>query len=262
MALEGTVDPTIDPSVSAVEPPAAPVAGTPHPDKLKWDTERSGFIRDLQKERQRGQTFEQQLATAKAEVESERRRVQALAGVATKSQDETDIDEVKKRFGTLFPHLAELTAEDVRALRETQSQVTRLRDSEQRMWQDKAVQMVEMVEAAIVKDIGGDLSQRQKDAIRAGYVQAANDPDFLERHTRGDKKLPEEFAKQWIEDWFEPARRKITQQQLSQQRRVPGARDRSVPGSTTPKIDVKDDNAVADLLAQGYRERNGGFGRK
>lgn len=261
MAEEGVVvDPVVPPVDPATPPPPAP--GTPHPEKAKWDSERQGFLKDLQKERQQRQAYEAQIQKQTADLDAERRRVAALAGVNIPTAEDAETEQVKKRFGALFPHLADLTAEDVKALREMKTDASGLRDASRTIWEDKARHMVSAVETAVAKDLGGDLSERQVNALRRGYMQAAqDDPDFLKRHIQGDPKLVEEFSKQWIEDWFEPARRKVIQQQVSQRRPVPGARDRSVPGTSGKQIDVKDPKAVEDFLVQGFKERGGQFGR-
>ena len=265
MAIEGVVETPVESPV-VVATPSTPVSGTPgtpHPDATKWDTERQGMLRDLQKERQRSQGFEQQFGSTKAELEQERKRIQALVGVNTPSAEAQEAEQIKARFAQLYPQLAELTAEDLKALRGWQAQAGQFEETTKAMWRDKARLMSSAVESRIAKELGGDLTPRQITNIRAAYVQAAEtDPAFLARHEQGDLKLADEFATQFIEDWFEPARRKVTQQQVNQQRRVPSGRDRSAPGGPPlPKIDVNDPKAVEDFLIAGRKERGQAFGR-
>ena len=272
MATEGATETVVDPNASnsgatgstSTQTTAPPdKAGTPHPDSTKWDVERRGMLADLQKERQRSQGFEQQFGSTKAELEREQKRVRALSGVDPVSAETQEAEQIKARFAQLYPQLAELTAEDLQALRGWQAQAGQFEETTKAMWRDKARLMSSAVESRIAKELGGDLTPRQITNIRAAYVQAAeSDPAFLARHEQGDLKLAEEFAAQFIEDWFEPARRKVTQQQVNQQRRVPSGRDRSAPGGPPAKqIDVNDPKAVEDFLIAGRKERGQAFGR-
>ena len=260
----GATGAAADSTGSAVSGPIVGVTGTPAPDTKAWEAERAGFLRDLQAERKARQQYEQQFGTAQAELQRERKRVQALAGVNPLSPEDVEAAEIKKRFAQIYPELAELTAEDIKALRSWKEQAGQFQETTQAMWRDKARQMTSAVEARIAKELGGgDLTPRQIKNIRAAYVHAAEEnPEFLARHEQGDMKLVEEFATQFIEDWFEPARRKLQQQQVNQFRRVPNGKDRSAPGTAGPKIDVKDPKAVEDLLVSGFKERGGMFGRR
>src|SRR4051812_3006810 len=58
--------------------------------KLEDDPRYRGMMSDLQKERKARQQYDADLKAAKAELDQERRRVQALAGVNPKSKDEED----------------------------------------------------------------------------------------------------------------------------------------------------------------------------
>lgn len=269
MATEGVVAPIVEapiagasgPVVPAVTP--APVAGTPHPDQAKWDTERAGFLKDLQAERKSRQTFESQATAHQRDLEVERKRVRALSGLETPTEDQAAEAAIKAHFAKVFPHLGKLTAEDVEALLQVKAQSAQWQDSADAMWRDKARMMSSAIESKIAKELGGDLTPRQVKQIQQAYIARAEaDPAFLARHERGDMKLVDEFATEFIEDWFEPARRKVTQQQLRQQPRVPGAKDRSIPGQEGVKLDVTDSKAVEDFLLAGRKSRGEGFGRR
>lgn len=270
MAIEGA------PVVSSVVPEPSPVqtgspspviaasgpSGTPDPANKAWETEKQGYLRDLQAERKKRQEYESQITAARAELEQERRRVQALAGVNPQSATDIEDDAIRARLQQMGVPL--FSEEDMAAFREMRQNASQMAETNSMIWRDKARQMTQAVESAVAKELGGDeLTPRQVKAVRAAYVLAAEEsPEFLARHERGDMKLVEEFAKQWIEDWFEPARRKVTQQTVERFRPVPGAKDRSIPGTSGTKIDVTDDKAVADFLVQGHKERGGRFGRR
>lgn len=271
MAIEGqadVVDGGAPPSAGAEKPavgqpgaekPAA-VAGAPPEKTRDYDREIAGFKADLIKERKARQQYETDLAAARAETAAEKRRVQALAGVNPKSDAETEDDAVRARFKVLYPHLADLTAEDIKAIREQQAAAGTFAETTQHYWQQHGRQMVSGVVQAIEKELGGKLTERQAKRIAAEYVrEAENNPEFLDRHEKGDKTLIVEFAKQLSEDWFEPARRKVTQQESQRFRPVPSGQGRSIVTQGEKKIDVNDPKAVEDLLVKGYRERNGDF---
>jgi hypothetical protein len=220
------------------------------------------MLRDLQAERKARQDFEKKFGSTQTELEQERKRIQALVGVNTPSAEAQEAEQIKARFAQLYPHLGDLTADDITALRELRDSKSQMEQATQAMWRDKARLMSTAVEGHIAKELGGELTPRQISRIRAAYVQAAEaSPEFLARHEQGDLKLAEEFAKEFLEDWFEPAKRKATQQQVSQFRRVPSGKDRSTVGTAAPKIDVNDPKAVEDFLVAGRRERNQGYGR-
>ncbi len=263
MAIEGApVTPPVEP---IVQPVAAPVAasgpsGTPDPAIKAWETEKQGYLRDLQAERKKRQDYESQFTATRAELEQERRRVQALAGVNPVSPTDQEDEAIRAKLKALgYPAFSQEDMDAFHAMRQNAAQMA---ETNSMIWRDKARQMTQAVESAVAKELGGDeLTPRQIKAVRAAYVQAAEEsPEFLDRHERGDMKLVEEFAKQWIEDWFEPARRKVTQQSVERFRPVPGAKDRSIPGAPGTKIDVTNDKAVAAFLEQGFRERGGRFG--
>ena len=271
MAIEGaaggTGDAVVDGASGAVGATGSPAAGasgaagTPHPDNKAWEAERAGFLKDLQAERKARQDYERRTAAYEAELAQERKRVAALAGVNGPDPNEAEDEAIRARLAKLG--VPQWTQEDIDAVREWRAQKDQFQETTNAMWRDKARIMTSAVESHIAKELGGTLTPSQIKVIRGAYVQAAEeDPEFLSRHEQGDMTLAEEFAKRFIADWFEPARRKVQQQQVSQFRRVPSGKDRSVPGSTAPKVDVNDPKAVEDFLVSGFKDRGGLFGRR
>lgn len=238
----------------------------PNPDGKKSgdDSDRRfrGLTADLQTERRQRQQYERDLAAAKAELEHERQRIQALVGVSPKNKEEQDADAVRQAFAKYFPHLAELTAEEIAELRETKELAKSQSETSSHYWTQHAIQMRDGVVAEIEK-VYKTLSPRQKDQVTKAYVlRAQTDPEFLKRHEAGDRTLIQEFAKEWTDDWFEPARRNIASQDRERFRPVPSGKDRNlVDTDGGKKIDVNDPKAVEDLLVQGFRERGGQFRR-
>lgn len=236
----------------------AVVAGA-QPDKNRdYDREIAGFKADLQRERKARQQYETDLAAAKAEAATNKQRIQALVGVNPKSDTEVEEEAIKARLQSLgYPALSKEDLDAIRELRATQSN---LQETTQHYWVQHGRQMVGGVVAEIEKELGGKLTERQAKRIAAEYArEAESNPEFLDRHEKGDKTLIAEFAKQLAEDWFEPARRKVTQQESQRFRAVPSGKDRGIITHGEKKIDVNDPKAVEDLLVKGWRERNGEF---
>lgn len=264
------------PAATVTPTPSPTPAATPNPDPTPgnkggddWEKRFKGIQGDLQKERQARQKYEADLKAARAETEAERRRVQALAGVATPSAEEAELEQIRAQAGRaitpewILKQLG-LTQDEFNEIKESRKDRARLADMEKHYWGKHGTAMVADVSKALSKEYGGDLSKRQLDTITKAYVlRAQQDPEFLERHESGDATLVEEFAKEWLEDWYEPAKRRITSQEAGRFRPVPNGQGRSLtPGQGEKKIDVKDDKAVADLLVAGFRERGGEFGRR
>lgn len=249
-------------AAGTVGPDGKPVvaSGTP-PDKSgDYEKRITGLTSDLQKERKARQQYDADLKAAKAELETERKRVRAALGIDTPSTADTEEAAIRERFAKLYPQLADLTAEDIAAIRDQRKTAQSLQETTNHYWAQHGRQMVTGVVEAISKELGGDLSDRQKQRIAQAYAhEAQSNEEFLARHEKGDKTLITEFAKQWVEDWVEPARRKATQQETQRFRPVPSGKDRNIVTHGDKKIDVNDPKAVEDFLVKGYRERNGEF---
>lgn len=241
----------------------AAASGTAPDKNAEWEKQRAGLTSDLQKERRARQEYERKVAQYEADLAAERKRVQALAGVVPVEPAQQEEEAIRARFKQLFPELAELTKEDIQAIRESKARSDEMNETNRHHWATHARTMVTGVFGAIEKDLGGKLSDRQRAQVERLYaIEAENNPQFLERHTAGDKSLAEEFAKQIIDDWFEPARRKVTQQETQRFRAVPDGKGRGLVTQGDKKIDVNDPKAVEDVLVRGFRERNGEFGRR
>ncbi len=221
-----------------------------------------GITADLQKERQARQKFERELAAANERYESERKRVQALAGLEPKSEQDTEDEAIRARLEALgYPRV---TQEDLEAIKEFKAAQAQMQQTTEHYWVQHGRGMVQHVYTAIEKELGGKLSERQQKRILSEYVRTVDaDPELVRRHEAGDPSLAAEVAKQISEDFFEPIRRRTTQQETQRFRAVPSGKDRGIVTHGEKKIDVNDSKAVEDFLVKGYRERNGEFtGRK
>ena len=229
--------------------------------KSGWETEKRAFIADLQKERKQRQDYERQVATYQGELAAEKRRVQALAGVNPQSKDEVDADAIRKQFGQYFPDLANLSKEDIDAIKELREQAAQMREASEQGYRRQGKQTLTAVVNAVTKEFGGTLSDRQARRVQLAFVnECESDPAFLARYDQGDETVIPEFVKTYVEDFFEPARRKVTQSEVERQRRVPSGRDRSVAGPGGKKIDYSNDKSFGDALVESYKSHGGAYG--
>lgn len=232
----------------------------PAPDKRGVDDANRGLVADLQKERQARQQLQQQVQQFQQQLEAEKRRVMALAGVNPQTAEETELEEVRAKLVKIFPVLGKLTDKQVDNLLQLGERAGGIEEATQHHWQNHGRQMLSQVQDAVAEAVGSDLTERQVKALNRAYVaEAESNPEFLARHEAGDKTLIEEFAKQWIEDWFEPARRRVVTDEVTRRRPVPRGGDRTVQTTPAKKIDFKDEKAVSDAMVESFKSHGGRF---
>lgn len=246
------------PVTPVVVAPVAPV--TPAPAQangsVEWEKQRKGLTADLAKERAARQQFETQNQTFQAELAAERKRIQALVGVTPQNPEETEAAEIRARFGKVFSkeQLLEqmgLSPDDIEDIKAARAERKASQDTQNHYWARHAKEMVKSVGAEIAKEFG-DLSERQTDTVTKAYVlRAQSDPEFLARHEAGDPTLAAEFAKEWLGDWYEPAKRKALASEIGQFRRVPNGQTRGIVNQGEKKINVNNNDEVMDLLVAG-----------
>src|SRR5882762_5711258 len=116
VGASSTTDATKTNDTTTGEQKPAGASGT-QPDKSgEYEKRITGMTADLQKERRARQQYESDLKAARAEIEAGNKRVRALAGVETKSTQETEDESIKARLEALgYPSLSR---EDLDAIRE------------------------------------------------------------------------------------------------------------------------------------------------
>lgn len=193
---------------------------------------------------------------------------QALTGEPSDADKQQT--EIKDAILAMFPGLkaiGDLTPEQIQEVLEAGQHA---QQSSHNHWKQHATRMFDSLQSEVLKTLGGDkLTDTQVRRLRSAYrdelgaaVQArqaaekngtAYDAtnDALSRHEAGDLSFVKEFAKQFLDDWFEPARRTATQQALRRQRPVP-AGGRQVSNVTTklPEIDYNNEDAFKKALAE------------
>lgn len=237
---------------------------TGQPTKFEYAEDRSKWIppHRLQEETTKRKEFENRFARVEGALAERDRQIAALTGSKLPTEEEAEVDLVRQRLRQIEPWMGKLDDEKVDKLLSLLEQSNALQDSNVKVWRNHANSMLNSVYGSIEKELGGELSARQRQKVYIAYREAAaNDPAFLQRHEDGDPKLVEEFAREWIDDWFEPARRKVTQTQVERQRRVPSGGRTTPVTSTKPKIDFKNDDAFADAMVAAAIEEGLTFGR-
>lgn len=221
-----------------------------------------GRLADLQKERRARQQFEQQYQAERFQRETLQRQIQALTGASPKTQDALDAEEVKANLAKYLPGLAKLDDATIERLLAVAESKDTFEQTANHYWTQHGTRMIEAVESGIAKEFGSEsLTPKQQKAIRAAYrYEAESNPEFLTRHEQGDKTLIAEFVKDYTESFFEPARRKVTQSTVNQQRNVPQGGQRSVIGAGGQKVDLTNDKAFGDAAVEAFKNRGGSFG--
>ena len=231
-------------------------------DTSAWDKERAGFIADLKKEREQRQRIDTERQKYQSELEVERKRVLALSGVTPRRPEEQEDEEIKAAFAAKFPHLAELTAEDVKELRALKEDRSRFQEATNNHWANHGRRMIGSAQEQIADSLGGELTDRQRSRIAREYIafveeNAAN--GALDRHEAADETFVQEFVKQFLGDWQESVRRSITTNEVARNRPVPSGRGRNVNIGGQKKIDFKDPKAVEDAMVAAFKDHGGSF---
>jgi hypothetical protein len=268
IVVEGGTPASVTP---VVDKPVVPVS-TPAPTQANgsadWERQRTGLTNDLAKERKQRQDYEKQATQFQTELALERKRIQALTGITPTSPEEAEAAEIRDRFGKVFSReqllqQLGLTPEDLEEMKSDREERASAKAANEHYWTRHAQGMVDSAASEIAKSYGGELSEKQKATVTRAYVlRAQEDPEFLQRHENGDKTLAAEFAKEWISEWFEPAKRTALAANVDRFRQVPGGKDRNIVNQGEKKIDVNDPKAVEDMLVAGFRERGGSFGHR
>lgn len=254
-------------NVPDVTPAPAPVAQVPVPANNGFgEAEKKAFIADLQKERKARQEYERQANTYKTQYETEQKRVRALSGVDPLNPEETEAAEIRARFNKVMPRAELLAAlgldeDDIKSLKGSKQSQERQAELETQHWERHGRDMMGAFQKEVLAELGGDkLTDRQTRSLISTFVQACNDnPELKQRYERGDTSVFKEFTQEWVEDWLKPAQRKAAAVDVSRRQPLPSGKDRSMPVSQGKKIDVTDNAAVEEFLAQSYRDKGGRF---
>jgi len=265
-------------------PPAAPVeSGNPNPspsptpnpapagnaDAGTWEREKRGLIGETQKERQARQRLEGELTSLRSQHELAQKRIQSLAGINPKSDQESEDEAIRQAFADKFPDLASLTKEDIEALRNVGTQTASLKASQDAMWKKHTIQVLGSIHTKVAERLNADvkdITERQKSSLRREYLAFIEEnqyagKDYISRHEDGDESLFDEFVDAYMKDWEDPIRRKVTSTEINRSRPLPSGKGRSIATSGATKIDFTNEKNVQDAAVDAFLSGGGRFGQ-
>lgn len=214
------------------------------------------------------------------QLNEERGRVRALAGVETPDPGQQKLEAIRQQFLQLFPQLkpfVEMDEDRLGALLSAPDAVGAAQAAELRGWQKHGDTSVDYLSERIADAYGADkLSAEQSAGVRSAFTEwlgnkvqgeinasGGRESATLARYERGDNGLLDEFANGFTKQWVEPARRTALSGETRRIRPVVDSRGRAQVTSTVqrPKdnasLDERLDYAVARAKEMGVQ-----FGRR
>ncbi len=275
MAVEGT---NVETPVTTPEGTATPSGQEPArlsttptgaaPTGFSYKEDRSTWVppHRISEETRKRQDAERRYQETNARLEVETQRVQRLVGLDPKNPEEQKVEEVKAALTAMFPALARISDEEfLNKLTSVADRDGELQQAVENHWTQHGRVMLDALEEEVSNALGGDLSDRQKKRLSDAYINEIKDsPELIKRHEAGDRSLVTQFAKDFLDDWYKPAQRQVTNQQVSRvvSRRTPNGRDSRPVVQGKPKIDYNDPKAVEDAMVASYLDHGGSFGNR
>lgn len=222
------------------------------------DPARDGMLRDLKTERAARQKLETELKQFRDDIAGRNKKMGEALGITQPENDE-EAKIIRAQFAKVFPRLAAIAENeniDVEKLVELLNNSSNIKSTADHYWVEKGQQVVDTIAQEIQTELGGELSETQYDDLAHAYVRfVARGGEALRlRHEREPIKLAKEFAKGYIEQWFAPARRKVTQQAVDRNgRRIPSGNRSQPVVSQKAKVDYNDEDAFKKALQESFR---------
>lgn len=244
-----------------------PVAGAA-PGQFTYKEDRTDWV-PRHRLNDQSANYDKKIKELTDQIQEHQQRVAKAFGFEKPDANAAKTEEIKTALLQVFPNLKaleNLTDEKVQELLEAANGA---RTTSQAHWERHATTMLTTLETDVADRLGIEkLTPTQQKNLRRAYREEARDclnarnaaaqagerydasNDFLARHERGDQTLLKEFAKAYLDDWFEPARRQVTADVSRRQNRpVPrGERTRTMIAGGPPKIDYNDPNAFKKAL--------------
>ncbi len=223
----------------------------------------------MSEQSKRIQAAEARANDLQAKHDEAQRRVQALAGVTPKSQEDTNDEEIVSYLTKKFPGLAAIKDFSSEQLQDMLEATQSAKQTSAHHWERHANDMLTTLEKNVAEQLGLDeLTPAQQRRVRSAYredaeaaVQARQngaDPkgDFLDRHEKGDKKLLKEFADEFVKPWLDTAKRSVTAAAVRRQgRAVPNGGRSSLTVTKQPEIDYNNEDAFKNALIEARNSR-------
>ncbi len=253
-----------------------PVAGADKPYSFKED--RSDWV-PRQRLNESTEKYDKRIKALEAQLgdqQSQQERIKKAFGVETPSTEEAEAEAVREQLYKILPGLKNLDRFSPEQLDKILAAADTAQAAGGAHWKRHANSMFESLSTETASRIGaGELTPRQFEKIKEAYIAEARlayearkaadeagdtsydaDNDFLGRHERGDKTLVKDFVKEFLGDWYEPARRSAVATQNRRQRPVPsGDRTRTTAVTKVPEVDFNNDDAFKKAMLEA---RNGG----
>jgi hypothetical protein len=223
---------------------------------------------------ERNRQYEARLKAIEEGQTSRNAEIARALGVNVPSEEEREAEELRKTLYKLVPGLENLEKLDLSKLEQIEAAAAGASETTVRHWERHAEATFNELEAEVASALGlEELTPSQVKKLRRAYQEEARvaamqrqaaeerglpaDPkNFLTRHERGDKTLIKEFAKEWLNDWAEPARRQSAAQVARRNRPVPGGeRTRTMATSKLPEVDYNDEDAFKKALVDARNSR-------
>lgn len=270
-------------STADVNQPGNGNGGNNQPKQFTYTEDRTDWVprHRLNEESTRRQKLERDFKALNDRLTEQDTRLKTAFGINTPSAEEQEREKLKKEIAGLIDpaELLGLSKEEIEELKEA------ARISKQQVargWQKHATEMLDQAFEGIAAAYSvKELSVTQKRKIHAAYLDECReaqrqrwiaqqrgerdtletlntDEDFLARHEAGDPKLIDDFVRQFLSDWHEPARRVAEASVLRRNRPVPSGDRTKTPVTSTPsKVDLKDDKNDEKFKAALLNARRG-----
>lgn len=218
---------------------------------------------------------EQERDQLRQELGREQARVRAALGIEKVDPKTAEKEELKGVLYEMFPQLQTLEGLTQQQLQSVFQAAHSATSATQATWDRHTLSVLDGLDSEVASGMGVEsLTQSQSKRLRSAFreeILAADDArtvavqrgerqtnqtqpgdnDLVARFERGDASLLKEFAKAYLADWFEPARRSVTTSQARRTMRpVPrGERSRSLPASSAKPVDLSNDSEFKKALA-------------
>lgn len=241
----------------AATPPVTPTPATP----ATPSEDRSNWVPPYRL-RETTQKYEQALqaerAQWQAQLEQERRKIQALTGVVP--PENPQFDEVKKQFGQVFPGLNEMEtlAPQIKEFLAQREEIEQLRQHVWGVYNRNAMdRLYKNAETTYGQPLSED-ARRTLGSSFVGYLQS--NPEAYERY-QSDPSIVDEFWQSFEARFVSPVRRNATVDTLN---RIPGSLPQDTPSGAVsmsggPQKPASTDERLAMALAA-YKAKGGNIG--
>ncbi len=219
-----SASPSPSPSPGSSASPGAPSPSPSAPSGFTYQEDRSRWIPpDRLTAAERATNLAAQRASQlEAELQAERRRVHALAGVTPQDPNAAELDKVRAGFAELYPNLHRMASIDPDRLErllsagESAEHVTRVQ------WDRHRDTYLGDIKSQVAQALGVDtLSPSQARKLVSAFKDAVPDPmqapadrptnpeyhRFVQRYESGDPTLAAEFVREFVGDFITPAQR-------------------------------------------------------